>query len=617
MGHVLPNERDPSKVGRIRAVSSYALAALLSIAIVVLLLRLWRTDLTTPFIDPRGDGAFTSLFVKSIIENGWYLTNPRLGVPEGMKLYDFPLTDNLHFLLIRMLSYFSSNWAVVLNVYFLLTFPLTTLSALLVCRRFGCRYLPSLLGSLLFTLLPYHFMRGEVHLFLAAYYLVPLMILLILEVFLDAHRLPPQTPGPMGRSWMPSLARVVICILVASAGIYYTFFGCFLLLVAGIAGAFFRSTLRPLLKSAGLIMILSLATAGNLSPTIAYQIQHGRNRECLKRSPIHAEVFALKPVQLLLPVTGHRLHLFNKVKSIYNRDFQPLVNENDQSSLGMIGSLGLILMLGRALYRRDYRTQPEIRDALALLALACIVLGTMGGLSSLFALLISPKIRSYNRICVYIAFFAFFTIVLAVEGLATRFFMVRRGRLLYGLFLLALLTVGIWDQTIDRFTPAYAWIKEEFRQDEAFIREIEARLPEGAWVFQLPYAGFPEQGSIHQMIDYDHLRGYLHSKKLCWSYGCIKGRAGDAWSKEVSSKLAEELVRTIAQAGFRGIYINRMGFADGGVALESQLTSILKVRPLVSGDNALAFFDMSEYGQESHSLPRNEGTENHTPSVSN
>ena len=312
-------------------------------------------------------------------------------------------------------------------------------------------------------------------------------------------------------------------------------------------------------------------------------------------------------MQLLLPVTGHRSKLLNRIKSVYNRDFQPLVNENDQCSLGLIGSLGMLLLLGRFFCRRDSLVPNShefgyyglrdyglrdygLRDAPALLCSACIILGTSGGLSSLVALLISAKIRSYNRICVYIAFLAFFSIVLAVERLGVRLLKVRSGRPLYVLVILALLTAGIWDQTNNRFIPPYAEIKQEFRHDEGFIRTIEAHLPEGAWVFQLPYACFPEQGPIQQMIDYDHLRGYLHSQKLCWSYGCMKGRAGDTWSKEVSMKPAEELVPILARAGFRGIYINRAGFADGAFELEKRLAAILKVNPLVSCDKTLAFF---------------------------
>jgi phosphoglycerol transferase len=578
-----------------RSVCFYALAVLLSVAIVALLLRLWRADLTMPFINPRGDGAFTSMFVKSILENGWYLTNPRLGVPEGMELYDFPLADNLHFLALKLLSYVCGNWAAVLNIYFLLTFPLTTLSALIVFRRFGCGYHSSLLGSVLFTFLPYHFMRGEIHLFLASYYLVPLMVLLILEVFLDA-------PAVSARM---SAVRVIICVLVASAGIYYTFFGCFLLLVAGLAGAYFGRTMRPLRRSASLLAVLLLTTSANASPTIAYQIRYGQNPQSLKRPRIHAEVFALKPVQLLLPVTGHRCKCLNRIKAIYNRDFQPLVNENDQCSLGLIGSVGLLLLLGRFLSPRRGLVQPGLGDALALMCSACLILGTCGGLSSLVALLVSAKIRSYNRICVYIAFFAFFAVVWAVERLGVRLRNVRGGRSLYGLIVLALLTAGIWDQTNNRFIPPYAEIKQEFHHDEVFIRTIETQLPEGAWVFQLPYACFPESGPIAHMIDYDHLRGYLHSQKLCWSYGCMKGRAGDAWCKEVASKPAEELLPVLARAGFRGIYINRVGFADGAFDLEKRVTGILKVHPVVSGDQTLAFFAIPGSGPDSGFVAQN------------
>jgi phosphoglycerol transferase len=595
MADLFANDRDLSESHWIRSASLYIVGAMLSVAIVAFLLRLWRTDLTLPFID-RSDAAVTSMCVKSIIENGWYLTNPRLGAPNGMNLCDYPMAENLHFIMMKMLSYLSDDWALVLNLYFLLTFPLTTLSALFVFRRFQCGYFPSLIGSLLFTFLPYHFMRGEIHLFLASYYLVPLMIMLILEVFLDMTVFCPSRPGSGWLSWTGSGARVFICILVASAGVYYAFFGCFLLLVAGLSGCYLRSSLAPLLKSSCLVSVLCLGTVGNLSPTIVYQFQHGRNRQgCSERQPFHADVYGLKPVQLLLPVTDHRLPFFRRVKAAYNRGFQPLVNENDHSSLGLIGGIGFLLMLGRLLYRRPSAARSELLEALAILSLASIFLCTIGGLGSLFSLIVTPMIRGYNRISVYIAYFSFFTIVLTIETISMRLLNVRGGRLLFCPFLLLVLVAGVWDQTTDKFVPPYAWVQDEFNRDEEFIRTIEASLPESALVFQLPYACFPEQGAIYNMVDYDHLRGYLHSKKLKWSYGCPRGRAADTWAKTISSQPTEELLRNIAHAGFSGIYIDRAGFADAGAAVESKLRVILQAQPLVNRDKTLSFFDISEY----------------------
>jgi phosphoglycerol transferase len=593
-----------SKASRIRSASLYTIAALLSVGIVALVLELWRANLSLPFIH-KGDAAFACACVKSIIDNGWYLKNRRLGAPHGMNLCDYPMADNLHFLGIKLLACASSNWAVVLNLYFLLTFPLTTLSALFVFRRFGCGYLASLVGSLLYSFLPFHFLRGEIHLLLASYYLVPLMIMLILEVFLDLPVFSPQGPAIIWRSWIAPSSRLLICLLIASAGVYYAFFGCFLLLVAGCSCWYYKRTLHPLLKSAGLIIILSMATAANLLPSIAYHIQRGPNPQSMARHPFHADVFGLKPVQLLLPVTDHRLALLRELKAEYNTAFQPLVNENDHSSLGMVGGLGFLLMLGRFSYRRSRTLEPGLQDAFAILCLACLFLCTIGGLGSLFSLLVSPMIRGYNRISVYIAFFALFTVVLILDRISSGL-KASGARFVFGLLAFGLLVAGIWDQTTRKFVPHYAWVRNDFSSDEKFVRAVEARLPDNALVFQLPYASFPEQGPIHQMIDYDHLRGYLHSNKLRWSYGCMKGRVGDNWAKDISSKPIEEMVGSLVHAGFSGIYIDRAGFQDAGMKLESDLSAILHVQPLVSPNRILTFFNLSLYQHRMGCLYENE-----------
>jgi hypothetical protein len=596
MDHVCLNERAVSQRAWAKTISRYLLAALLSIAVLAVVLRLWRADLRLPFMH-HSDTLFTAVFINGIIENGWYLTNPRLGAPFGTNFYDFPMSDTLHFLGFRLLSSLSSNWAVVLNLYFLLTFPLTTLTALFVFRRFGCAYLPSLVGSLLFTFLPYHFLRGEIHLFLAAYYMVPLLILWILEVFLDlpvfGQRMSPAT----GLRWLRLVGRLLLCVAAASTGVYYTFFACFLLLVAGFCCWYRKRTWNPLLKSVALVTVLGIATGLNLAPNVLYQSRHGRNPQSFQREPGHAEVFGLKLVQLLLPVTDHRLALFQKIKARYNEAFRSWINENDLASLGAIGSVGLLLALGTFLSRKPRRKDWRLREALAMLCLACLLLCTIGGLGSLVSLFVTANIRCYNRVSVYIAFFSLFTMVLAAERMQARLHSRPAKYAFSGLLLPVLLIGGIWDQTTKRFVPPYSWVRQEFTSDEAFIRNIEANLPEGAMVFQLPYACFPEAGQICQMADYDHLRGYLHSRHLRWSYGSYKGRASDAWLKEVSSKPVEELVREVARAGFSGIYIDRSGYPDAAKELEGKLSLILQAPPLVSPNRLLAFFDFSRcYG---------------------
>ena len=66
-------------------------------------LRLWRADLTVPLrYAPVDDTKFYLMLVKGIIEHGWYMSNSSLGAPFGQHLYDYPQgADNLNLLIIR------------------------------------------------------------------------------------------------------------------------------------------------------------------------------------------------------------------------------------------------------------------------------------------------------------------------------------------------------------------------------------------------------------------------------------------------------------------------------------------------------------------------------------
>src|SRR5207249_7101548 len=80
--------------------------------------------------------------------------------------------------IVRLIGLVVPDSILAFNLFFLLTFPITTLIALFVLRRFGLSYGPALVASLLYAFLPYHLLRN-CQLFFAAYYLVPLMVLVI------------------------------------------------------------------------------------------------------------------------------------------------------------------------------------------------------------------------------------------------------------------------------------------------------------------------------------------------------------------------------------------------------------------------------------------------------
>ena len=95
---------------------------------------------------------------------------------------------------------------------------------------------------------------------------------------------------------------------------------------------------------------------------------------------------------------------------------------------------------------------------------------------------------------------------------------------------------------------------------------------------------------MNRMVDYDELRGYLHSDDLRWSYGAVKGRSDP--SAALAAEPVPALVRDVAAAGFAGIYVDRFGYADQAAKLESELAAATGATPIISENGRLSFFEL-------------------------
>ena len=594
---------------KLRTIGEYAVAVVLCLVIVTFVMRLWRANPSTPF-EYGGDALFHGMVIKGIIDNGWYLRNNFIGMPGGAELFYFPMADNLHFLLIKLFTLFSSDYALIFNFYFLLTFPLTTISSLYVFRHFNISYLLAVMGSLLYTFLPYHFFRNQHHLVLAGYYIVPLMVMVLLWV-LSGKLLASGSDNNKSRRLnlrgKPFIASIVICLLIASGGLgYYAFFACFFLTVAGVAATLYWKSIRHLIVSLILMAVVFSGFVINLVPNMIYIRSQGESRT-VKRGTGEAEAYGLKITQLLLPIDGHRIPMLARLKDRYN-SAAPLVNENRNATLGLVGSIGFLTLLGWLLFWKPAAGAKEeegnetraLLSHLSLLNIAGVLLATVGGFASLFALLISPQMRSYNRVSVYLAFFSLFAVVLLLEEFLRRRASSGRAWTIFHASLGLILLLGILDQTGNGvyFVPHYAAFSSEDASDADFVKRIEATMPGGAMIFELPYVEFPENPPVNLMQDYEHFRPYLHSKNLRWSYGTIKGRENDRWQKLTAHLPPDQFLETISLAGFSGVYVDRKGYPDNGAEMEAKLANLLDTKPLVSANGQMVFFDMGKYNSK-------------------
>jgi phosphoglycerol transferase len=155
----------------------------------------------------------------------------------------------------------------------------------------------------------------------------------------------------------------------------------------------------------------------------------------------------------------------------------------------------------------------------------------------------------------------------------------------------AMLSVGLWDQTSPKDRPDWAKIKKETHTDAAFVGSIEATLPRGSAVFQLPYVAFPENPPIERTEGYDPLKMYLHSKELRWSAGVFRGSSEATRTLLTSRKPADEMVPKLKSQGFSGIVVDRWGYRDNAAQLRESLAAALGgQQPIVSEDGRYVFY---------------------------
>jgi phosphoglycerol transferase len=577
--------------------------------------RVWDGGLGTP-VTYSGDALYYAGITKSIISHGWYFTDSNLGAPLGRVAYDYPLGyDNLNLAGIRVLASVSSNPLVVNNLFLYLTFPVTFLTAWFVLRRLGFSKPVAWVTGVVFAILPYHFWRADVHLMLAAYYVIPLGALLLYEFTgataeRDAGRA--ARPDLSTGSWRVRGARFVrsrwfwIPVLLGSAGVYYAAFFAFLAIAVGCLAALRDRQLSRLALPAICSVLVVVVLAINNAPTLLYTVRHGENPEAVQRPFGQNDIFGLGISHLVLPINNHRLPLFRHTKEEVTFGSVSPVGDLENQGLGMLASLGLVVSVGSLLIGVTNRGSGDrwsvFRRRSGEMNLLAILLATAGGISTIVGLIGFTSLRGYNRISIYIAFFSLVALgALCESWLARRKH--RSTRFTGGVVAvsLAVCAFAVFDQTPRVITfpgqPDRSQIKARLSSDRAFAERIDRRLGPGAMVFQLPLMEYPEAAlpASFQFTTDDLAKPSLFTDDLRWSWGAHRGRPQDLTPSFVGRPM-QQLLPDLAALDFDGIYIDRRGFPDHGSQIEASLTSLLDgQRPLESRDRDLSFFDLRPY----------------------
>jgi hypothetical protein len=533
---------------RLKAVSYYVAVAAAVAAALVVTLRLWERRIEVPF-SYVGDGVFFTALTKATAQDGLHFRH--LGMPFGAEIADWGAGMPFDYSVLRLLVAAFGEPGTAINLYWLLSLVTSGVFAAFALRALDLGPRLALGLGYLYALSPFAFYRNIDHVSLV-YHFVPLIALLAL-------RTAEGRPERLSRG-----ARMLVVAACAGQGlsyVYYSFFSCVLLGAASGLGWLRTRRLATLKFAAAGALLIVIGTAIGLAPSLLYWHEHGRNPELQYKRVAEADLLALKVRHLLTPISAHPFPpLRARAAAAASAGF-PGDNENTMGRLGTVGSLGflglLLYAVGSAagLARRE---RPRLAAAAAL-TLVTLLLAQVGGFGSLFNLLVSPDMRAYNRIVVFIAFFSLVAAGLGLEHLEAKAIGRARPRLVRGGILLLLL-LAVFDQaSTTQLRLAYVEAAHRFGIDHEFVTRLESRLPKGAMVFQLPHTGAPVEQVLTRMATYDHAHAYLHSRSLRWSWGAIVGRNAN-WQAEIQRLPPVALVRTLALAGFSGVWIDRLGY---------------------------------------------------------
>ena len=524
----------------------------------------------------------------------WYLYphTDTLSQPFGLSFGDYPLPMFLDWVFIRFLGLFISDPFAVYNTFILSSFFFVPLASYYVLRKFRIDPMIAIVISLLFNYIPYHMLRADHYLYVG-YFFIPLWTYYLLLLWNKKPLFFKRKATDNKYAFDLSKKNIFIMLLLllsATWNYYYSFFFVFLIIVSALSAWTYNKNRYMLYSSAIMIFLIIVPVGANMMPYIIHKHQHGKNEAVGQRPVKDSEIYGLKIAQLLLPVDDHRIKSWSDTKAKYNKG--PLNNENSMATLGVVGSIGFLILLVLILMRRKNSTLSR----LTILNTSAIMLATIGGLSSLVALLATSQIRGYNRISPFIAFFALLAVALLINRFSHKYHM--KKVLLYP-FLILLLIFGLYDQSNKEMILSQ---KSEdialVASDRDFIRAIEQNLSnvKEPKIMQYPYISFPEGPYIGKVKHYDQMIGYIYGDRLKWSYGAVKGRESDRWLSALVRTEPLKQIAILKSSGFSGIYIDRRGYKDRAASLEKIFSKLSKNKAMVSGDRTKSFFRITPTG---------------------
>ncbi len=539
--------------------------------------------------DPLGGGDLFFTYVSASFWNPFgLLVTDHLGFPAGMNMRYFPGLDVTQGVFAQVVNAVTGSSFLGVNLLLLLSYPIVGAIAYLTIRLTGFRGPIAIALAASYALIPYHWDRGLGHAYLATMYSAALGVALALLIGSGSM---PRVIAPGRLAWLRWSLIIGLVVIVAWSGIYYAFFT---LILAGAAWLWRLAKgddRRSLVLSAGPLVAIAALLMSGLVPALVQMRVDAPLAPISERLPVESVTYAGNLAMAVLPAPMSDLPGLSGYNS-WAVSVSSVTPAGESSGLGNFGTwvtfgcllvflIGGVLQLRAVHLRKAHAHEGPVTVGLVgyLLIVATLLFVPMS-LNLLFANLVSPQIRGWNRLLPMI-------LLLFVVGACV---VLARLRLRPALSIPVALVILV--ATVSGSVLPYRALYEGTARNAAvqadqardYATQVNAAIPEVCGVLQLPYVPFPEAGLTPPALqDYEHFVTALLNPGKNFSYGSIRDTSASTFVTSLSTPPTPGDLTRLKQAGFCAIHLDLRGYEPGPLAQTQVILQAMLGDPIANG----------------------------------
>lgn len=555
-----------------------------------LIYQLWNKDFSIPFFfDQDGVGALLTIKNMADGESVWHLGNMNAPHFQSSYLVDFILQG----VIIRILTFFTKNVGIIANVYWVLTYILTSITTYMLLSKCKCNVAISMVGAIAYSFLPYHYYRTG-HFWLMGCYMIPIGTMLVIELInIKKEEL----------SWKKIVKYTAVGLLFGASGLYYSLFLVIFLLYSIITNFLLTKNKSIFLVGILIMMCLLLPVFVFMGiPAIFHFTTEARDLN-EARGLYQMVYFALFPIIMLLPIPEHRIDAISKLtENMYNE--LGISGENFTAHLGVFMAIGFILSIVWVLFyqKNKKKKYDDIILTMGKFNIMALVISTVGGFCLLIGIFLTSSVRCFNRISIFIALFSDVVVCLLLQYLYERI----KIRLKYKKIILIvgsvfLIIFCLLDQTTSAFARfsaydistrqyvrSYETNEKEYSELQTYISKIEQNISDDTMVLQLPLVSSSSQ--------FYQARLAVFSQKIQWS-SSVTNNSNQVWLSGLSNSDIYRILDIAVLYGFKGILVDKKCYENEELFFKEkdELTDVLDIEPIVNVTGDLYYFSLDNF----------------------